>query len=406
MTSSSRMSRVSTAAFARAILEAAGLGALVAVAGCGGNVVVDVGSTDTDTDTTTTNSTTTATYTCNVEPQVYSAEYQCTTFMPAAGCPGKNDPSLIMELISLLGTQGCGGADVASVMCGPDPTNTTQCCYTADAIIYECGGRPFVVDGGPRTAGVATRSDWLAPVDRAAVDLDDVTRLALAYAWTRSALDEHASIASFARFTMELLAVGAPAEIVALAQRALGDEIRHAELCFGLASRYAGSPVGPGSLAIAGGGGGDARHGLAEIAAATVREGCVGETIAAFVASAARAEAEDASVQSALSVIARDESAHAALAFRFVAWALAQGGADVRDAVENAVAASMATPPTPLLLSDIDGAPAALRAHGQLPAATRAALTAQCMAEVIAPSLRAMLRALPAAGESSHARAS
>jgi hypothetical protein len=46
---------------------------------------------------------------------------------------------------------------------------------------------------------------------------------------------EHASVAAFARFTLDLLALGAPADLVQSAQQALGDEIAHAELCFGLA---------------------------------------------------------------------------------------------------------------------------------------------------------------------------
>ena len=43
--------------------------------------------------------------------------------------------------------------------------------------------------------------------------------------------------------TLELLAVGAPPNLLAGAQQAGLDEIRHAQACVGLASRYAGRPL-------------------------------------------------------------------------------------------------------------------------------------------------------------------
>jgi hypothetical protein len=165
----------------------------------------------------------------------------------------------------------------------------------------------------------------------------------------------------------------------------MGDEIRHAEMCFALASAYRGRDVGPGPLAIDGA---DNRTDLAEIAAATVREGCIGETLAAFEAAAARDAATDPAVRAALDVIARDESDHAALAFRFTAWAIREGGAAVRARVAREFAA-MRAPASP---TGHDGAdPAVLRAHGRLPRAERAALAAACITDVIAPCAEALL---------------
>ena len=61
-------------------------------------------------------------------------------------------------------------------------------------------------------------------------------RDAVVKAWTTAARAEHASVASFARFTLQLLHLGAPADLVADAQQAALDEVRHARLCFGVAS--------------------------------------------------------------------------------------------------------------------------------------------------------------------------
>jgi hypothetical protein len=129
---------------------------------------------------------------------------------------------------------------------------------------------------------------------------------------------EHASIAAFARFTLQLLALGAPPELVADATRAMADETRHARLCFGLASRYAGHDVGPGPLDV---GGALGAVTLLDVVELVVDEGCVGETAAALEAAWDAETAADPVERDVLSVIAEDEARHAALAVQFVAWA-------------------------------------------------------------------------------------
>jgi hypothetical protein len=53
---------------------------------------------------------------------------------------------------------------------------------------------------------------------------------------------------------LELLALGAPAELVEKAHVAALDEIEHARICFALASAYGGERYGPGPLdAVTGG---------------------------------------------------------------------------------------------------------------------------------------------------------
>jgi hypothetical protein len=75
---------------------------------------------------------------------------------------------------------------------------------------------------------------------------------------------------------------------------------------------------------------------LAECAGWTVIEGCIGETIAALTARAQVDVAEDEDVRKVLLRIAEDEERHAALAWRFVAWALSTGDEPVRLAVAQA----------------------------------------------------------------------
>jgi hypothetical protein len=246
-----------------------------------------------------------------------------------------------------------------------------------------------LVGGEMRRAAALVRGDWIENgVDDACIDAG--AESALAQAWLEDARLEHASIASFARFTLELLALGAPADLIADAQRATGDEVDHARRCFTLASRYAGQPLGPGPLGIEGQ---VLRSTLVDIAMSAVREGCVGETLAALQASAQLESASDARVRDVLAVIAADEARHAELAWRFVHWAIETGGAAVRTAVAGAFQETLAEIAS-------DGAPAPSRggvdaalwrAHGRLsPREERKCRTAAAR-EVIEPCARALL---------------
>lgn len=426
------------AAFARRLRAAIGLGSaagiLVSIGACGGRVVIDQPNENgeggsSSVSGTTSSSSGTPTFECDIStPPEYSQVYQCIPLGSPGNCPDKAAPEVIQQLSGVLNTSVCEEfcctqTSVTSVPCGPDPT-TEECCYIALMLQSTlCEGRPFIIDGAARTADIAERADWNAPIEALGRpdcnELEEAARRELAEAWGRDALAEHASIASFARFVMELCAVGAPADLVRDAQRAMGDEIRHAELCFALASTYAARPVGPGRLAIDG-----AlvdRNDPAVIAAAVVREGCVGETIAALVAAASRDAAEDPAVRGALAIIAPDEEAHAALAWRYVAWALATGDERVRQAINVAFTASIAeflgqaAPPPDVsaaapppdapfaaapfadasfaAASSADMPAAALRAHGRLSDAEQRGVIERALAEVIQPCARGLLSA-------------
>jgi hypothetical protein len=96
-------------------------------------------------------------------------------------------------------------------------------------------GRPFLVDGALRTAPVAERSDWLAASAWPDAELlSPALRERAGAFYAECAALEHASVASFARFTLGLLAVAAPAELVAESVRAMADEIEHARVTYDL----------------------------------------------------------------------------------------------------------------------------------------------------------------------------
>jgi hypothetical protein len=199
--------------------------------------------------------------------------------------------------------------------------------------------RPFLVGSSLRTADPSERGDWMSGSLPHPVDLDPETAAALASAWERDALEEHASVAAFARLTLSMLAVGAPPDMIAGSQRASLDEIEHARHCFALARRYGKNDIGPAALATA-----DAvrEMSLEDLAAQTFEEGCFGETLGALLACEQLACATDPAVIAILERIAADEARHAELAWRFVKWIVDVGGptvvARIRESLRTAVA--------------------------------------------------------------------
>jgi hypothetical protein len=239
-------------------------------------------------------------------------------------------------------------------------------------------GRPFLVAGMPRSAEVEA-PPALAPALRAEI----------ARGWLDQALMEHASVAAFARFALQLLSLGAPPELVADAARAMQDETRHAQDCFRLARRYAPSDIGPGPLPLDGA---LAESDLTAIVIGTVREGCVGETLAALEAAEALQHCQDEAARPVLERIAAEEARHAQLAWRFVAWALHTRGSDdaseLRQHVRAAFAAELRATDGESAIGSFD---AELARHGLLSAPVRRALRQRALREVLAPCALALL---------------
>jgi hypothetical protein len=194
-------------------------------------------------------------------------------------------------------------------------------------------GRPFLVAGKERAAElVASPRGWSASVEMGELALDPELRALLVGHFARAGLMEHASVAAFARFALDLLALGAPANLVRDSQGALGDEIEHAKLCFGLASAFAGRPIEPGPLPMDGVEIGGA---FLDVVKTAIDEACIGETIAAAEAAEAAAHASRPAVRASLARIADDERRHAELGFRFLGWALERARPDERRAIAS-----------------------------------------------------------------------
>jgi hypothetical protein len=286
--------------------------------------------------------------------------------------------------------EGCEDrvAKLRYIACGPLEDHATPEGYCQYVAVYwepldYCYtlGRPFLVEGAPRQAAACTREDWALA---SAVTRPDDPQLCgrLAAHWTAVALAEHASIAAFGRFALQLISMAAPPELLRACQDAMLDETRHAQLAFGLASRFASAPVGPSTL--------DLDRALSDatiesILRDVVLEGCLGETRAAAEARAAAARCEQPEIRAVLEQIAEDEERHAALAWRFVAWLLGQRP-ELAPTFERALALAIEST---LERDDADGVDD--RAWGVLDGATRRRIDVQTRSAIVAPLGRALL---------------
>lgn len=119
---------------------------------------------------------------------------------------------------------------------------------------------------------------------------------------------------------MELMAVGAPLELVARTHLAALDEIRHTELSFAIAKELDGTDAHAGPLVAL-----PARAAtIARVAQDTLVEAAIPELIAAREAHVAAERCTAPSIADALRTIGDDEARHAALAWDILAWCRAR----------------------------------------------------------------------------------
>ncbi|MGB1015723.1 MAG: ferritin-like domain-containing protein [Nannocystaceae bacterium] len=178
-------------------------------------------------------------------------------------------------------------------------------------------GRPFLVAGEARVA------DTRCSPSQAATSPDP----AMAAHWQKIGRLEHASVASFARFLNQLLALGAPPELLAQTRAALSDEIRHTKLCLQMAAQF-GARVSLGKFNL--GGAQAARVSRVTVARHLFAEACLGETVGVAQALESGSASTDPASVRVYTQIARDELRHAQLAWQALRWLLDSATAEER----------------------------------------------------------------------------
>jgi hypothetical protein len=204
--------------------------------------------------------------------------------------------------------------DTCLALCGAQPP--MACFVVAELAAVEC-----------ITCAVGRRPEGFVPSE---IRADSV----LGGYFARVAELEEASIGAFRRLRDELAHHGAPRRLVNRAARSARDEIRHTRMTRALARRYGGSPRPPS----------DARaaltpvgvRSLEAIALENVVEGCVRETFGALTATLQSERAQDPGVAAVMKRVARDETAHAALAWSIAQWLRGRLDAEGRARIDAA----------------------------------------------------------------------
>jgi hypothetical protein len=321
----------------------------------------------------------------------------CSPLSYVAGCHSDADCAGGAQCLSNARRDSFAGGEFACELSEDTCSRDEDC--TGDTPLYclmqpggrECArgsicGRPFLVDAAARLAPARCTSAWLGtgsgPAEAPRAVGVELGR-ELARHWTEIGRMEHASIAAFARFTLQLLGIGAPLELLQASQRAQADETRHACLAFELASHYAGSPIGAGPLSLSGT---LLETSWEDILRTTIAEGCVGETSAAVEAALAAELCTDPVLAGVLSAIAEDEARHAALAWRTVRWMLRERPS-LRGAAERGFAEAAARVGRQRE-TELDREPNEVEQLGALTPARRAAASIRCLRDVVLPCAR------------------
>lgn len=252
-------------------------------------------------------------------------------------------------------------------------------------------GRPFLVDGEAVLPALAAGSAWIDPASVPSCSLDNAEAQCAAAHWLACARMEHASVAAFARFALQLMHLGASPDLLQSTTEAMQDEIAHAKVCFALAKRYSDQALSAGPLEVSQA----LEHELepARIAVDVFLEGCVGESVAALEASEMSRLSKDPAVTAVLEKIAKDEHEHALLAWRTLGWMLDNLGAQEKGKVVQAL--------TQLLVglreelkgpaAGMNETPDELELHGVPSAQRKNALRRQALAQLVLPCASALL---------------
>ena len=149
--------------------------------------------------------------------------------------------------------------------------------------------------------------------------------------WLEQAEGEHASVASFARNTLQLLTLGSPSELLVASQQAGIDEINHAKISYDIASANTGLKLAPGPL--------DVQESLKKldlmsVIRSIIHEGCVGETLAAVEARVRGHGTDDPYIKKSLLQITEEETNHAQLAWDTIEWIVGKNP-ELRTFAEN-----------------------------------------------------------------------
>ena len=215
-------------------------------------------------------------------------------------------------------------------------------------------------------------------------------RARLAATWTRRAAAEYLAVTTFAVLAIDLVAAGAPADVLSLCMRAGIDEVRHAELAIRMIEIYGGQrvvpPAGMSSLPDD-----PKRARLHQAVANTILVSCVSETYATTVLTATRDVTTDPTTHGVLTSIYSDEVMHARLGWSYLRYAIDRGGQGVIDAAAKMVPIALRGNANVIERErPLGEVTEAVRGHGLMTAAEERVIFSSCVREVLVPGFEAL----------------
>ena len=215
-------------------------------------------------------------------------------------------------------------------------------------------------------------------------------RARLAETWRRRAAAEYLAVSTFSFLAVDLVAAGAPADVLSHAARSQLDEIRHAELAIRMVEIYGGQriepPAGMSRLPYD-----KTRPKLHQAVANTLLVSCVSETYATTVLIATRELTTDPVAHAVLTSIYSDEVMHARLGWSYLRYGIEQGGQGVIDAAAEMVPRALRGVANVVEAErPVGEVTEAVRRHGLMTPAEERVIYARCVREVLVPGFEAL----------------
>lgn len=221
-------------------------------------------------------------------------------------------------------------------------------------------------------------------------ELTGPERARLAETWRRRSAAEYLAVSTFSILAIDLVAAGAPADVLSHCVRAQLDEIRHAELAIRMVEIYGGKRIEP----VAGMSrlpDSPETPKLHQAVANTLLVSCVSETYATTVLLATRDQTTDPVAHAVLTSIYSDEVMHARLGWSYLRFGIEKGGQGVIDAAAAMVPRAVKGVATVVERErPVGEVTEAVRRHGLMTPAEERVVFSQCVREVLVPGFQAL----------------
>jgi hypothetical protein len=226
--------------------------------------------------------------------------------------------------------------------------------------------------------------------------LDPALRAELARIWGERIPTEYRSITGFSTLSFDLIAAGAPVDLVAVCHRVCIDELRHTELAVKMVEIYGGH-LPPLPREISSLPADESLTAVAQACRSAILLSCLGETFACTELAMLRDRAVDPVVRGVLTVFLSDEIVHARLGWAYLAHAFKTADEGTRRSVAYAVPSYVAgiganlfgTTEAPAAV-DVTNDDPRLAEHGVCSMREEQALYRAFVPDVFLPGLRAV----------------